>query len=157
MAVQTTNVRKFFEFKTLSPSSLKVGNLISFSYRSPNGVHDRYPLVYVSKKERDRFYGFNVHYDGNQLTEILQNITDKIDEQLAEEYFDKYPQKATEYKKKHLLFTKKDLTRQDLKEFTRRIYKPELESYELDNSNVETLRNYLFKRMNMAKKLIYKV
>jgi len=153
----TNNVRKFFTFKPLSPTSLKVGNLISFSYRSPAGVHDKHPLVYVSSKERDRFYGFNVHYDGNQLTEVLQNVTDLIDEQLAEEYFEKYPEKVNEYKKKKLLFTKNVLSKQDLKEFTRRIYKPDLEAYQLENPNVETLRNYLFKRMNQVSKLIYKI
>lgn len=154
---ETTNVRKFFNFKMVSPTSLKATNLISFSYRSPNGVHDRHPLVYVSSKERDRFYGFNVHYDGEQLTEVLQNVTDKIDEQLGEEYFEKYPEKQKEFKKKRLLFTKDVLSKQDLKEFSRKIYNPELEQYELDNSNVETLRCYLFKRMNQVSKLVYKI
>lgn len=153
----TNDVREFFTFSSVSPASLKASSLISFTYRSPNGVHDKHPLVYVSSKERDRFYGFNVHYDGEQLTEILQNVTNKIDEGLAEEYFSKYPDKQNEFKKKRKLFTRDVLNKQDLKEFTRRIYKPDFESYELDNTNIETLRCYIFKRMNQVKKLIYKV
>ena len=152
-------VEQFFTFKRTSPSSIQQDNLLQFSYHSPNGVHDKTPLVYVIEKRRDRFFGLNLHYDANQLVELIDYTNFQVDDFLKEQWLSKYPDKKKLLKegRKKVPFQRNFVDQKDLKTFSKRIPKQELEEFFIENQNSETFRCYLFKRMNAVSRLTYKV
>lgn len=150
-------VQEFFTFKSCSPSSLQQDNLIQFSYHSPNGVHDKMPLVYVIEKRRDRIFGLNLHYDSNQLVSLVDDTNDRIDVFLEKEWYKKYPKKKQELKKQRAYFYRDLVEPKDLKEITKRVKKQDLEQFYLQPQNDDIFRCYLLKRMNSVQRCIYKV
>lgn len=147
----------YFEYKKISPSALVQDNLIYFNYHSPNGVHDKTPLVYVLEKRLDRIYGLNVHYDAGELFEIINSTETKINKVLENEFFKKYPEQRKELQKKRIKFHRDLLQEDDKKEFAKRISKRDMEQFLLRGKNDETLRTYLFKRMNSVSKLVWRI
>jgi len=150
------NVRDFFTTQRVTPSSLQQSNLIQFSYHSPDGVHDNMPLVYVVEKRRDRFYGFNLHYDSNQLVELIDNKNFQVDT-LLENAWAKVPKNKKRLIESGEEFNRGFIEKKDFKLITSKIQKKVLEQFLIENLNVDTLRIYLFKRMNAVSKMIYKV
>jgi len=147
----------YYTFKNVTPRSLEQDNLVFFSYHSPNGVHDKTPLVYVLEKQLDRFYGLNLHYDSLELQEVIQNIQVKTNTFLEKEWYKKYPEKKKQLKESKAKFTKQLLEPKDLKEFSNRFPKRDLEKYVLKRKNTDTMRCYLYVRMNQVSKLIFKI
>lgn len=147
----------YFNFKSISPSSLQQDNLISFSYHSPNGVHDKFPLVLVVEKQLDRIYGFNLHYDMQEMQELLENTNKKIVSFLEKEWYKKYPDKRIELAKQKKVFNKFLVEQKDLKDITRRIQPKDLEQYLVTKKNDIAFRCYLYKRMNKVSKLTWKI
>ena len=143
----------YFLLRNVTPSSLQQDNLINFSYKSPNGVHDKNPLVLVVEKRLDRIFGFNLHYDMKEMDEVLINTYNKINATLEKEYYRKYPEKRSELRKKKLKFDKTMLTPEDLKTFSRRVNRKDLEQFLVKNKDMAAFRCYLFKRMNKVSKL----
>ncbi len=146
-----------FNMKTTSPSTLKENNLISFNYKSPDGVHDPNPLVLVFKRESDRIYGFNLHYDMKEMKELMTNIDTKVMEFLKKEYFKKYPENKQKLLKERKEFGKDLITEQEYKEFMRKYPQNELEMFLVGGVNIEICRCYLYKRMNAVSKLSWKM
>lgn len=151
------SVNNFFTMKSVSPRGLQQDNLIQFSYHSPNGVHDKQPLVFVLEKQLDRFYGLNFHYDSTQLVDLIDTTSDKINEFLEEEWSKKYPDKLQKLNESRKPFSKKLLTEKDLKEFGRRLPKKDLEQYFYEPKATDIFRTYLYKRMNSVSKLVWKL
>lgn len=150
-------VEKIFTFKNITPSGLKSGNLIFFNYKSPEGVHDRTPLVYISTKSFDRCFGFNVHYDSKEYQNILNNINWKVNPILEKEWYKAYPERQKQLKEKKLKFDKSLIEKEDLKKYEKKIQRKDLEIFDLTKINKDTLRTYLFKRMNGVSKLVFKI
>jgi len=148
---------KLFDSKKITPRSLQQDNLLSFNYNSPNGVHDFQPLVYVVEKQLDRMYGFNLHYDSREYQDLVSIVNMKINKSLEEQWIRKYPEKKQELRKSKKVFNKSFIDEKDLKSFKRRINKKDLEQFLLKRKNVDTLRCYLFVRMNNVQKLTWKV
>lgn len=147
----------YFEYKKITPSSLVQDNLIYFNYKSPNGVHDKTPLVYVLEKRLDRVFGLNVHYDAGELFELINTTELKINKTLENEFFKKYPAAKKELQEKRLKFSKDLLQEADKKEFAKRISRKDMEQFLLRGKNSETLRTYLFTRMNNVSKLVWRI
>jgi len=152
------NVKEFFTFKRITPRTLQQGNLIQFSYHSPeNEIHDPNPLVYVIEKRMDRFFGFNVHYDSNQLVEIIDNANERIDFTLQKEWLKKDRNNRKKLNEAGGEFNRGFIDKKDFKTIVRRIPNKDLEQFLLQDTNVETLRQYIYKRMNAVSKLVYKI
>ena len=147
----------YFLMRDVTPASLQQDNLISFSYKSPNGVHDKNPLVLVIEKRLDRIFGFNLHYDMKEMDEVLINAYNKVNVALEKEYYRKYPDKQNELRKKRLKFDKSMLNEDDFKTFSRRINRKDLEQYLVTNKDMTAFRCYLFKRMNKVSKLTWRI
>lgn len=147
----------YFSLRDVTPSSLQQDNLISFAYKSPNGIHDKNPLVLVVEKRLDRIFGFNLHYDMKEMDEVLINAYNKINASLEKEYYRKYSEKRSELQKKKLKFDQSMLEPDDFKTFSRRINRKDLEQYLVENKNMDAFRCYLFKRMNRVSKLTWKI
>lgn len=146
-----------FEYRNVTPSALQQNNLISFSYKSPNGVHDKNPLVYVLEKRLDRFYGINLHYDMDEMENLAQNTEDKIIRLLENSWYTKYPKKKAELKKNRQEFDTSLVEPKDLAEFKRKINKKDLETFLVNNQDTSAMRCYLYSRMNKVSKLVWKV
>lgn len=147
----------YFLLRNVTPSSLQQDNLITFSYKSPNGVHDKNPLVIVVEKRLDRLFGFNLHYDMKEMDEVLINAYNKVNMALEKEYYRKYPAKKAELRKKRIQFDKSMLEPDDFKTFSRRINRKDLEQYLIKNKDMAAFRCYLFKRMNKVSKLTWRI
>lgn len=145
----------YFMLRNVTPGSLQQDNLITFAYKSPNGVHDKNPLVIVVEKRLDRIFGFNLHYDMTEMDEVLINTYNKINTFLEKEYYRKYPEKKNELRKKRMKFDKSMLQPDDLKTFSRRVNRKDLEQYLIKNKDMTAFRCYLFKRMNKVSKLTW--
>lgn len=151
------SVNQFFTMKSVSPRSLQQDNLIQFSYHSPNGVHDRQPLVYVLSKDLKGVYGLNLHYDSTQLVDLIDTTTDKINGFLQEEWERKYPDQARKLNESKKPFSKKLIEQKDLKEFAKRIPKKDYEQFFYEPKSTDIFRHYLFLRMNTVSKLVWKM
>lgn len=147
----------YFLLRNVTPSSLQQDNLITFAYKSPNGVHDKNPLVIVVEKRLDRLFGFNLHYDMKEMDEVLINAYNKVNAALEKEYYRKYPEKRAELRKKKVQFDKSMLEPEDFKTFSRRINRKDLEQYLIKNKDMTAFRCYLFKRMNKVSKLTWRI
>ena len=148
----------YFNFSNVSPSSLQQDMLVTFKYQSPNGVHDKVPLVYVLEKRIDKFYGINLHYDMAELNSMIESKNEQLLEFYEKEFYRKNREKEQELRKNREEFDLSMIDPKDKIEFDRRLNKKELETYLLQNSgNSSALRCYLFKRMNSVSKLVFKV
>lgn len=150
-------IEDYFIFRSVSPSSLQVDNLIQFSYKSPNGVHDTKPIVLVHEKHGDRFYGINVHYDANVLNEAITNLENQMLPFLEKEYFKKYPDNKKKLNEQKITFNKSLITEKEYKEFMRNYPKRDLEEFMVANKNMEAMRQYRYDRMASVSKLVWKV
>lgn len=149
---------QIFLYKNVSPSGLKDGNLISFKYQSPQGVTDKTPLVYVLEKKFDKFYGLNLHYDGNALQEIIDNIELNVNSYLESKYYSQYPDKLKEHNEEGVEFNKTFIEQKDYFKYKNGFNKNNLEIFNLASSNNESnFRCYLYKRMNNVSKLVWKL
>lgn len=148
---------EYFLMRDVTPSSLQQDNLISFAYKSPNGVHDKNPLVIVVEKRLDRIFGFNLHYDMKEMDEVLINTYNKVNTILEREFYRKYPEKRNELRKKRIKFDKSMLTPEDLKTFSRRVNRKDLEQFLIKKKDMIAFRCYLFKRMNKVSKLTWQI
>jgi hypothetical protein len=160
------NTGQFFNTRVVSSSSVKKGSLIQFNYSSPEGIHDKKPLVFVMENKGDRIIGLNLHYQLGVLGQLVQ----MKDEQLKE-----FMENTSEYKK--YMKDSEDTTTEDLQEGPdlpnpvdvkakqttfdeRRVRYPQvlLEDFtnEQVNASEEIFRVYLFKRMSGLTKLVIK-
>ncbi len=157
MPAKEKDVAFYFEYKKITPRALVQDNLIYFSYKSPNGVHDPAPLVYVLEKQNDGIYGLNIHYDSTQLFEIIDNTSAKINSILEKEFNKKYPDRKKQLQKERVPFDKSLLEASDKKIFARKIMRRDLEQFLLRNKSDFTFRHYLFVRMNNVSRLNWRV
>ncbi len=151
------NLSTFFLLKSITPSALVQDNLITFSYKSPVGVHDKNPLVFVLEKRLDRIFGLNLHYDMNDFQDIIEETTEKINNFLETEWYKKFPEKKKELKESKEEFSREMIDEKLIKEFERRIPKRDLETFFYSPKNDSILRTYLYKRMTKVSKLTFKV
>lgn len=148
---------EIFEYRNVSPSSLQKGNLIYFKYQSPQGVHDKTPLVYVLDKTFDKIYGINLHYDQGELQNIIDEIEEKVNLFLEKQWFSKNPKKKQELHAQRMEFNKSLLEEKEYIEFKRRFNKKELEVFSEPSQKSDAFRSYLYKRMNGVSKLVWKL
>lgn len=151
-------IEDIFDYRSTSPSGLVKGNLISFKYKSPNGVHDAAPLVFVLDKTFDKIYGLNVHYDNNDLQALTERIAEQVDTFMENKFYSKYPKKRQELREQRLEFNKGMVDPKDYIEFKRGFNKRDLENFpDTFGQNETNFRCYLYKRMNNVSKLIWKL
>ena len=153
-------IEDFFNYKNITPGSLTSDNVIQFSYKSPAGVHDLKPLVFVLEKKSDRLYGINFHYDMTELQNAVTNTQAKVAKFLEEQYFKKYPENRQKLREQRVPFNKSLITEAELKEFMRRFPKKDMEQFPLTNANKypnHALRCYLYQRMTAVSMLTWKV
>lgn len=157
MASKNKDISFYFDYKDVRPNSLVQDNVITFNYKSPEGVHDKAPLVYVLEKQLDRIFGLNLHYDSKQFFDIITTVQLKVNKILEQEYYKKYPEKRKELREQRVKFDKALLTEEDKKQFGRRVNKKDLDQFLLKRTNKDTMRSYLYKRMNNVNKLVWKL
>lgn len=152
------NVKQFFTFKRITPRTLQQDNLVQFSYHSPeNEIHDPNPLVYVVEKRQDRFWGFNLHYDSEQLVQLIDNANAKVDYTLQKEWLKKDPKNRQKLNEAGGEFNRGFIEKKDFNTIIRRVPNRDLEQFLIENLNIDTLRQYMYKRMNAVSKLVYKI
>lgn len=145
-----------FRYSSVSPQSLQQGQLLSFSYTSPQGVTDKKPLVYIHEKRIDRFYGMNLHYDMTHFTEILTRQNQMINEFLEKEF-----RKNQEYREKLIKehqnkFDRSLVTEEDYKKWMNFYPKRNFEQFVIQNVDMQFMRQYRYDRMTSVTKLIFK-
>lgn len=145
---------EIFDYKNVTPSGLQKGNLIYFKYNSPNGVHDKSPLVYVLDKTFDKIYGVNIHYSMGELQDLVETIDFKVNNSLQRLWLTKHPEKKKDLK--NVEFDKSMMEQKDYIEMVRRVDKKILEVFDLPMIPDDAFRSYLYKRMNNVSKLVYK-
>mgnify|MGYP001189024437 FL=1 len=165
------NLKYFFNFKPIPVSQILPGMLIQFNYRSPEGVHDVKPLIYVLEVEQDRVWGINIHYNFKLLEGIVANkinVLSKIKptekQETDKETLVKDPSPRQEQlNKKNILSQGENeaiLNKDDKKTITKEV-KPVyptqlLETYTLQTIPSNILRNYLYPRTSSINKLTFK-
>ena len=147
---------KYFIRKNVTPGSLLPDNLISFSYKSPKGVHDKSPLVLVLEARVDRIFGINLHYDMQEMDELLGNQINSFRAAMEIEWYRKYPNKKNELKKNNELFDFPLIDKKDFQNLMRRVPRKIMEQFPVVNTDVRALRCYLYTRMNRVSKLCWK-
>lgn len=148
---------QLFEYRNVTPSGLQKGNLISFKYSSPNGVHDKAPLVYVLDKTFDKIYGINIHYELSELQTLVDGIEEKVKFFLENKFYSKHPDKKKELQKNNIEFDKSLIEKKELIEFNRGFNKKDLEVFGDPGLSNDAFRSYLFKRMNNVSRLVFKL
>lgn len=142
------NLKYFFNYKSISPSAIIPGNLIEFNYRSPEGVHDKKPLIIILSVEGDRCWGLNLHYKFNLIEGLLANKHQDINT-----FIQTNPNKQEESLKERV-----EAIREEKKLEYLNTPKPTLlENFSLKNEPPLILRNYLYTRMSGIQKLSYKL
>jgi len=149
-------IEDYFIFKNVTPSSMQQDNILQFSYRSPNGVHDTKPLTIVTEKLSDRFYGINLNYDMRELNEAVTNLENKLLPFLEKAYYKKYPDNKKKLNEEHIKFTKSLITEVEYHEFMKTYPKKDLEQFEIRGRNMDAMRCYRYDRMTAVSKLIWK-
>jgi hypothetical protein len=164
--VTITNIYQFFNTNGINPSSAKKGMLIEFNYSSPEGVHDKNPLVFIMENYNDRIIGLNLHYQFGIIAALLKEKDTELKE---------FIQKSNEYKK--YLDELKKISKVDLKnknlpdsiELKKESLKFDIKKIRFPQSLLETFlsdkikasedifRTYLFKRMANLRKLSFKI
>lgn len=148
---------KYFIRKNITPGTLLPNNLISFSYKSPAGIHDKTPLVFVLESRVDRIFGINIHYDMAEMDSLLQNQIIKVQQAIELEWYKKYPSKKIELKKNNQAFDITMIDKKDVLQLTRRLQRPVVEQFQIDDIDFKNaLRCYLFSRMTRVSKLVWK-
>ena len=148
---------QLFEYRNVTPSALAKGNLVYFKYSSPKGVHDKSPLIYVIDKSFDKVFGYNIHYDMNELQDLVDGVEDKVNSFLENNFFNKHPEKRQEFQKQRIEFDKTMIEKKELLEFNRKFIKKDLEVFNNPGLSDDTFRSYLFKRMNNVSRLVWKL
>lgn len=167
--VNIYNLKNFFNFKLINKGQIIPGSILQFNYRSPEGVHDTSPLIYVLESEQDRVWGLNLHYKFVLLGEAIQLKKDEIQKAHPQqpketpiEPIDNSKPHPEQLNQKHI---------PSLPEFKKtlgvdkQIIQPKpivipnqlLEHFTLTNQPKELLRNYLYPRMSNIQKLVFKV
>ena len=142
------NLHDFFTYKSTSPGSLQSGNIILFSYRSPDGVHDKMPLVYVLDKDSDKITGINLHYSFGLMSEALAERQMTVENKLIQEWVRKFPadkQKLNDKKQPFNIWTQEP---KDLHNIKTKINKKDLTEYHINKFPETIIRNYLYPRMH---------
>lgn len=145
--INVYNIKLFFDFKAIGVNQIYPGMLIQFNYRSPEGIHDKGPLIYVLEVQSDRVYGLNIHYDFKLMQQV---VTTKDIELLS------YKPNPTQPTSGETKGTGDLPTVDEIKKTMKTIPPGLLEKYTLINQPTFILRNYLFTRMSSIVKLIYK-
>ncbi|MEO6303720.1 MAG: hypothetical protein ABIP51_11180 [Bacteroidia bacterium] len=148
---------QLFDYKNVTPSSLQKGQLVYFKYNSPNGVHDKSPLVYVIDKTFDKIYAINLHYDMNEIQELTEGIQTKVNTFLENKWYAKHPEKRTELQQSGADFDPSLIEKKELADFKRGFNKKDLEVFALQSPSRDAFRSYLYKRMNNVSKLVWKL
>lgn len=147
---------QYFTRRNVTPGSLLPNNLISFSYKSPKGVHDKSPLVLVLEARVDRIFGINLHYDMQEMDELLGNQINAFRAAMEIEWYKKYPKKKQELKKNKQLFDLPLVDKKDWAQLCRRIPRKVMEQFPVQDKDVRALRCYLYPRMTRVSKLCWK-
>ena len=159
------NLKNFFNYKPINAGQIVPGMLLAFNYRSPEGIHDRAPLIYVLEAEQDRIWGLNLHYKFALLGETVQikkseisEITPttqqptQLDPKVRPEQLNQKNIPSLPDFKETLGVTKQPLPNK------KPIYTPQLlEHYTLTQQPKEILRNYLYTRISGLQKLVFRV
>lgn len=148
---------QLFEYRNVTPSSLQKGQLVYFKYNSPNGVHDKAPLVYVVDKTIDKIYAINLHYDMSEIQGITEAIQFKVNSFLENKWYSKHPEKRNELESQDLEFAPNLIEKKELADFKRNFNKKDLEIFNLPSPSPDAFRSYLYKRMNNVSKLVWKL
>ena len=148
---------ELFQYKNVTPSSLQKGQLVYFKYNSPNGVHDKAPLVYVLDKTFDKIYALNLHYDMDEIQGITESIQFKVNTFLENKWYSKHPEKKNELTDQNLEFDSSFIEKKELADFKRNFNKKDLEIFNLPTPSPDAFRCYLYKRMNNVSKLVWKL
>ena len=146
----------YFVYKNVNPGSMQENNIVTFSYKSPNGIHDNSPMVIVTDKQSDRFYGINLHYDPRPLDEAMKNIENKILPFLEKEYFNKYPENKQKLNEQKIKFHKGLITEQEYHQMMLKFPKKDLEVFKFSTINKEAMRCYIYHRMTAVSRLVWK-
>ena len=168
--VNIYNLKNFFNFKTVSTNQIIPGMIISFGYRSPEGVHDSTPLIYVLEVEGDRIWGINLHYKFALLGEVIQYKRAEVQkvtptkqeapvEKPIEDNSRPRPEQLNQKNIPSLPEFKKVLgtDKPTQPTFSKPSYPIQLlEHYTLTQQPKELLRNYLYPRMTSVQKLVFK-
>lgn len=145
-----------FRYSSVTPSSLQQGQLVNFSYTSPDGITDKKPLVYIHEKRIDRFYGLNLHYDMTHFTEILTKQNLMINEFLEKE-FKKNPEFREKLLKEHKnIFDRSMVTPEDYKKWMNFYPTKNFELFVIENYSMQYMRQYRYDRMTNVTKLVFK-
>lgn len=167
ITVQNTN--QFFDARTASPSAVKIGNLIQFNYKSPDGVHDGKPIVFVMENKGDRIVGLNLHYQMPVLAQLVLMKEEQLREFMenSQEYKnymktqggDSTP--TEELQESPGLPNPVDIKAKQVAFDTKKVRYPQVLLEDFTNNEVnaskEIFRVYLFKRMSSLTKLLIKV
>lgn len=149
-------IEDLFIYKSCTPSSLIGSNIIQFSYKSPLGVHDQKPLVYVTEIKYDRFFGINLNYDVGELQKAIATLQNSINPFLEKEYFKKYPENKKKLQESKKTFERSLITEQEYKDFMLKFPKKDLEIFKIQSVNMSAMRQYIYSRMTAVSRLVYK-
>jgi hypothetical protein len=176
--VNIYNLKSFFDYKTISASQITPGMILSFTYKSPEGVHDRAPLIYVLEVDQDRIWGLNLHYKFVLLGEVIQVKRGELAKTQPSKEEQQPAVKSNENQKPgdptprpeqlnqklipSLSETKGILKigeKPILQAPPKKIVYPNqlLEHYTMTEQPKEILRNYLYPRISTLQKLVFKV
>lgn len=163
------NLKSFFNFKSINVGQILPGTIIQFSYRSPEGIHDKSPLIYVLEVEQDRVWGINLHYKLNLLAQMVELKKAEVLKINPQEVAQEQPNTNLDSKVKPEQLNQKHI--QSLPEFKetlgidkqttepkKKVIIPQqlLEKYTLTIQPKELLRNYLYPRMGSVQKLVFR-
>ena len=167
--VNMYNLKNFFDFKTVPVNQIIPGMIVSFGYRSPDGVHDGTPLIYVLEVEGDRVWGINLHYKFALLGETIQIKRAEVNKATPQKQ-EVAPEKPTEDNARVRPEQLNNKNIPSLPEFKKTLgadkpaapgkisYPKQLfEHYTLTKQPKALLRNYLYPRMSNVQKLTFKV
>lgn len=171
--VNIYNLKSFFNFKPISVSQITPGTLIQFNYRSPDGINDKAPLIYVLESEQDRVWGLNLHYKfvllgetfqlkKNEILKLNPNQFNKKETPVKDEGNINPNPKPEQLNSKHIPSLpefKKTLGVDKNETKPKQIIIPNqlLETFTLTQQPKELLRNYLYPRMSNIQKLSFKI
>ena len=164
------NLRNFFDFRSVSTGQIQPGMLLQFNYRSPAGVHDVKPLIYVLEAEQDRIWGVNLHYKLDLLGKVVDLKKIEVNKGyptvpvVAQPKIEGDPSKVLpiQINQKHIpsLPEFKEALKDKLPQpvgTTKKVPIQLLEQFTLASPPKELLRNYLYPRMTSLTKLVFKV
>ena len=134
------NLNYFFNFLPINISGIKPNMIIQFGYRSPDGVHDKNPLVYVLEVQSNRVYGLNLHYNFKLLQPLIEQKEKEV----------------SKYNIPEPSLKDKVADAKGIGSVLSKIPIEVLEYYSISQQSSNILRNYLYPRISSLKKLSYK-